>query len=267
MPAMKDINLKLEYNEVKQHNTSSTVHSPNSHKASPTHLDQKIEKIEKIDPSKPIREHIACIVDFILNNIGRIDESRLSLEESKYSFNPSLKQLFRALVNKYSGIVKTKEEMIKCVIRRAFKQMKNKIKESNGIDARSACKLICEKYFGISKEEFEKQALSHKDEEELLDDLLPFRKNSKNRTMNNSFLNQVFGSEEFKNDFDQFLQDLQESMFSDNERKAEKFVETLENLMRKNKIDDVQGIKRIPWLTLWIEKTKSVAIDMKRNGE
>lgn len=228
----------------------------------------KVEQFDlSFDPLKPNKEHITDIVNFVLQNVGRIDESTLSKYEKKYSQDGALHEVFSLLVNKYMSIVKTKEEMIKCIIRRAFKSMKNQIKKKYNIDAKAACKIICEKYFGISKEDFEKKALNPDDEEELLDDLLPFRKNSKNRTMNNSFLNQIFSSDEFKNDFETFISDLDDMLRSENERKSSKLVSQIEQLVKKKKITDLNNMKRIPWLGIWIEKTKSVAKEMMRNGQ
>jgi len=219
------------------------------------------------DPNKNTKSHIRDILDFVLENIGRISEAALEKEKAKYSFDKNLEEIFDLLIKKYSSTIKTKEEMVKYVIRRAFKSVKNHLKKEKNIDARTACKIICEKYFKISKEELKEKGIDPEDEEELLDALLPFRKNSKNRTMNNEFLAQIFSSEAFKSDYETFMTELDDTLNADNNRKMDKLVTQIEGLIKRKALHEISGFKRIPWLKIWIEKTRGIAKELIKSGE
>jgi hypothetical protein len=145
-------------------------------------INSKIEFIPETQPksnfvnkNKSTKAHVTDIVEFVLEHIGRISETELEKEKQNYSFDATLTQIFDLLLSKYTSTIKTKEEMIKYVIRRAFKALKNKIKKEKSVDSRTACKEICEKYFHRTREDLEKMGVNVDDEDEFFNALLPFR--------------------------------------------------------------------------------------------
>mmetsp|Transcript_5750 Transcript_5750/g.4940 ORF Transcript_5750/g.4940 Transcript_5750/m.4940 type:complete len:268 (-) Transcript_5750:1224-2027(-) len=215
---------------------------------------------------KDKKSQIHDILVYVLDNTGKISESELENYKSLLQNDSELCQILDLLVNKYSSSIKTKEEMVKYIIRRAFKFIKNKIKKEKNLDSKTACKEICDLYFNVNREDLEKQGVNCDDEDEFFNALLPFRKNSKNRTMNNDFLADLFSSEAFRNDYDAFLNHLDETLVQDNKRKIEKYVEYIEKLTKKNRTKDLEQYKRIPWLKSWNDKTRIIAADLVKNS-
>jgi len=54
--------------------------------------------------------------------------------------------------------------------------------------------------------------------------------------MNSSFINEVFSSEEFKRDYQTYLEDLDEILEADNNGKIERFVYFIEDCIKKKRI-------------------------------
>lgn len=98
-----------------------------------------------------------------------------------------LAEVFDVLVRKFRKLRKTKEEMTKYCMRKAFKFLGDKHKRA--LDGRETGEFLKE-YF----ERVEGEAFS-----------VPFRKNSEDKTMNTSFLRKVFGCPGFLADYQLFL--------------------------------------------------------------
>lgn len=212
--------------------------------------------------------HIKHIVNFLIQNFGRINQRDLDCERQKYEFDQSLVQVFDTLVSKYSATTKTKEEMIKYVLRKALKNIKDKAKEGTRRSEKEASKSFCQKYFNSSKEEIQKLGVDIEDDEELLKLLLPFKKTSKNKTMNANFLAKLFASEEFCGDYELYLSTFEKDADIDNNSKVKKFVTFILSCVKSKKINSIMNYKRVPWLKIWLINTKNVGLQLmkEKNG-
>jgi len=212
--------------------------------------------------------HIKHIVNFLIQNFGRINQRDLEAERQKYEFDHSLIQVFDTLVSKYSATTKTKEEMIKYVLRKALKNIKDKVKEGNRRTEKEASRSFCQKYFNSSKDEIQKLGVDVEDDEELLKLLLPFKKTSKNKTMNANFLGKLFASEEFSGDYELYLQAFEKDADIDNNSKVKKFVTFILSCVKSKKINSIMNYKRVPWLKIWLINTKNVGLQLmkEKNG-
>ena len=207
--------------------------------------------------STSLEAQIRQIVIFFIREYGKQDDEKFKHERSKYASSPALLKVFDSLVVKYSSTAKTREEMVKYVLRRAFKFFKRSIKKTTRLDSKTVSTKICEKYFNTSSEEAQKD--DDDEDEDLLKLLLPFRKNSKNKTMNSAFICEVFGNSEFRDDYKKYLVELDELIEKDNKEKVQRFTSFLEECVKKDCFEEVKKYKRIPWLQAWTVKTKRVA--------
>jgi len=78
---------------------------------------------------KSLLAQIRDIVEYLIQKVGKVSQEELDKEKKKYSFNDDLVKLFEVLIEKYKSTVKTKEELLKWIIRRVFKMKKNKSKK------------------------------------------------------------------------------------------------------------------------------------------
>jgi len=220
----------------------------------------KLEPSVEIPPlvtleKKGLKAQVKEILNFVLENFGRVSESNFEKEKQKYSYDSDLVMVFDMLTAKYSSTIKTKEEMVKYTLRRAFKFIKNTLKKNCNSNNKAVSKTICNKYFHVSEEEMANIGT----EEETLKVLLPFRKHSKNKTMNTTFIGEIFASEEFCRDYQIYLEHFEGILEADNKNKVERFTSFIEDCIRKRKIKDIKNYKRIPWPKLWILNTKNIA--------
>jgi len=209
--------------------------------------------------------HIKHIVNFLINNFGRINQRDLEAERQKYEFDQSLTQVFDTLVSKYAATTKTKEEMIKYVLRKALKNIKDKVKEGCRKNDKEAGKSFCQKYFNSSKEELLKMGVDIEDEDELLKLLLPFKKTSKNKTMNSNFLSKLFASDEFCSDYESYLNIFEKDAELDNNTKVKKFVTFILSCVKSKKTNSILNYKRVPWLKIWLNNTRNVGLQLMKD--
>jgi len=199
-----------------------------------------------------------------MHNLDKIEKAK-----KKFSSDQKLSQAFDALVAKYSSAVKTKENIVKYVLRKVFKSMKELLMKEKSMDSKTACGSFVEKYFPDSRGDLKEKGINIEDDEELFNALMPFKKNSKNKTMNNNFLIEIFTSESCRDDYNVFLAGLDDCMYADNYQKIERFLVYIEECVEKGAYKEIGKFKRLPWLRLWIEKTKETACDLvyyaKRN--
>jgi hypothetical protein len=211
------------------------------------------------DPDICFEAQIKYMVQFFVNNYGKKSEEEIKEERSKYAQNPKLLLVFDELVVKYGSTNKTKEELVKWVLRKAMKVTKKAIKGGKKVAQKTLSNDLCKRYFreNINLDE------ENEEVDEISGSLLPFRKNSKNKTMNAAFIAEIFSSSEFREDYEIFLQDFNEISDKENVDKTPKFVTFIIQCVKKNKISDIGKYKRIPWLMLWIHNAKKVAFELK----
>jgi len=216
----------------------------------------------KVQVPRPesMKEELEEMINFILNSIGKFNQnSAMEKGRMTYSKKPYLLPIFDALIQKLSPVKKHREDVIRYIIRRALKFMKKSIIEKEKVYGKRAYAALCKKYFEFDSEKLEKLGINTQDEKELIDFLLPYRKNSKNRTMNTDFTSEIFSSPEFCNDYKEFLKIFGKDLESDNLEKIKKLVQLSEECIKKNNTSSIKKCSRLPWLQTWIEKTKETA--------
>jgi hypothetical protein len=221
-------------------------------------IPQTVQPVQK----KSLKAQIKDIIHFVLDNFGRINEDQFNEEKVRYNYDKDLMMVFELLASKYASTIKTKEEMVKYTLRRAFKFVKSNLKKEMNANTKCVCKTLCSKYFGASQDEISKVG----SEEDFLKCVLPFRKNSKNKKMNTSFISEMFSSEEFCRDYENYLQSFDNILEADNKSKIDRMANYIEECIKKKKIRDIKNYKRIPWPKLWIISTKKIAQDLPTIG-
>lgn len=122
--------------------------------------------------------------------VKHVDRSDYSLQKEKQKCvgdDRDLAEVFEMLIRKFKKLKKTKEEMTKYCMRKAFKFL--------------ACKH--KKIFdGKDSTDFLKEYFEHMESESFS---VPFKKNSEEKTMNTNFLKKLFSSTQFTSDYKLFL--------------------------------------------------------------
>ncbi|CAD8124561.1 unnamed protein product [Paramecium sonneborni] len=140
---------------------------------------------------------------------------------------------------------KSREELIKFCLRKALKFIFRKVQEENDkskTNLKSAQKIFI-------------QALEQETNKHII---LPFRKNSKNKTMNSDFLKEIFSSQIFVHYYEQFLNCLDEQIQKDSKKKIASLCIKIQNKISDDKIFSFD-VKRLPWSLSNIEKVKITA--------
>jgi hypothetical protein len=215
-----------------------------------------------------LEAQIKYIVQFFINNFGIASDKDIQKTRAQYLHDKKLTAVFDALEKKYTAGGKTREEMIKWIVRKIFKSSKDNIKGKNKKSQRKLLEDVCNKYFKGPKisDSFVKKegkgSQNDDDNDDAVDFLLPFRKNSKNKTMNNNFVNELFQSEAFKRDYQIFLKQFDKTAEEDNTEKIRRFVRVVVECSKKGCFKSVMKYRRVPWLKSWQNKTKSVALEL-----
>lgn len=219
------------------------------------------------EPQKVTESQVKQVLDYLLKNIGQASQIELETEKQKICVdNETLKTIFDNLVSKYASITKTKEEMVKYVFRKALKSIKDQIKGGSKRNDKQVNKMFFQKYFKNSKEELLKRE-NDIEEEDLLDILLPFKKNSTNKTLNSKFLAKIFTSKEFCAAFEEYLAEFESEADYDNRVKVKKFVSFIMSCVKGNKVADILDCKRVPWLKSWVLNAKRIGHQLTQEKE
>lgn len=199
------------------------------------------------------------MVQFFVNNYGIITEEEITEARPRYANHQKLLDIFDALYGRYSTTGKTREEMVKWIIRRSLKVTKQLLKKNQKKDQKSALRDLCKRYFTNSDKSVKQEEL----DDDFVDKVLPFRKNSRNKTINTSFIMELFKSEEFKTDYNGFLGEFDQIIEKENIDKIAKFTKLLMECSRKGNFKPIFKYRRIPWLKLWMQNTKKIAQDLE----
>jgi len=181
-------------------------------------------------------------------------------ERSRFVNNQTLLKLFDSLRKKYISASKGREDTTRFILRKALSSRKNKLSKEMKISTKEASLQLCKRYFNFKEELSNKIDLE--EDEEILNYLLPYKKNSRNKTANNSFIKEIFTSESFYLDYLDFLKELDSILKRENQMKTEKFLVFLIKCVEEDRIEEIQKFARLPWLNLWIEATKRRAKEL-----
>ena len=201
---------------------------------------------------------IKYMIQFFVNNHGIIKENEMQTERSRYTHDKKLLKLFDTLNRKYSSTTKTKEELIKWVIRRAIK---------SGKDHETENEENCEKTLKkLHSEDGQKASPNHDDEEShdvWIESLLPFKKSSKNKTMNSQFLAEIFASERFRADYHTFMGEIEKVIEEDTADKMRRFLQFVIDCVNKDTMEKIIKYRRVPWLKKWGNNARKIALQIK----
>jgi len=223
--------------------------------------DLKVEEKE-VSPSLDLKRYITHMLHFFIQNFGKIDQIQCEHERRKYSFHINLLSLFDALAEKYKSASKCREDMIRYVLRKALAYLRDSLRVKQKLTSKNASIVLCQKYFEINSEEMIMNNIDMEKEEDLLNFLLPYKKNSRNKTANNSFITELFASEAFYQDYLDYLSNFEEIVEQDNQRKINKFIDFLVVCVQENTIPRIKNFKRLPWLNAWLRTSKIIAHEL-----
>ena len=222
----------------------------------------KVEENETCSLKSELRIQVEGMVNFFLKTFGKSDKKEISEERAQYKENQKLLKLFDALSGKYHSASKNKEDMTRFVLRKALTYLRDVLRSEHKTSAKGASILLCKKYFSERFNELIHEmndAVSMENYDKLLGFLLPYKKNSRNKTANMSFILEIFASKNFYQDYLGFLQNFDEILQLDNENRMKKFVDFLINCIENNSCHKIKNFKRLPWLEAWVENTKKIA--------
>jgi len=242
--------LKIEEGHLKVENSESEDNNE---------IYQKEGKKEGTD-KVVLRTQIEGILLFFLRNFGK-----LSINEMNYHrnlINSNFGNLFDALAEKFESAKKCREDMIRFILRKVITSIRDSLRDQQKLTARAATLALCKKYFGARFDELIKSEPQLENDEELLSFLLPYKRNSRNRTANTSFIMEIFTSTEFHEDYKLFLENLKEILFNENQKKIGKFIDFLMNCVETNQLTRIKYFKRIPWVDTWNESTCVIAYEL-----
>jgi hypothetical protein len=208
-----------------------------------------------------LKAQISQMINFFVTEFGKVNQERVLQQRNLYAFNQTLLSLFDELTQKYSSSTKCREDMMRFVLRKALSFLRDSLRDKQGLTARAASILLCQKYFKLDSEDLN-QKVNTKNEKEVLSFLLPYKKNSRNKTANTKFMTEIFASEAFYQDYLEYLDNFDEILGSDNQKKIGRFSEFLFNCVKENNVEKVRNYKRLPWLKVWEETTKVIAFEM-----
>ena len=215
-----------------------------------------------VDNDSDIELKIRRMLCYFTENYGMTTEYDIQQEKQKYSHNNALTQIFDILTSKYSSIVKTREQRVKWIIRRALKINKQLVDGGAKVNSVKTIQMNTRCVEKIKEEEDLILKIKEDDFEDTLGLHLPFSMNSKKKTMNSSFLAELFKSEKFKQDYCIFLQDFDSIIARDSADKIIKFTWFIVDCIKKNRLNAIKGFNRIPWLKTWFQSTRKLAEEL-----
>jgi len=77
--------------------------------------------------------------------------------------------------------------------------------------------------------------------------------------MNSTFLKKIFKSDLFLSDYKKYLDRFEELADLENDKKIQKCVTAITDLVEKRKNDKIKTYKRLPWTQQWLKETKELA--------
>ena len=222
----------------------------------------KAEELQEKQSSDPLKANVIQILYFFLNEFGKINQENITNQRAKYNNNSSLLQLFDALVERYLSASKCREDMIRFVLRKALSFLRDSLRNKHNLTSKAASLAFCQRYFNNKVEEMVQYEIDIDNEKEVLNFLLPYKKNSRNRTANNRFITEIFTSDIFYGDYLGYLDNFDEIMKKDNQKKINKFIDFLVDCVKNETISKVKKFKRLPWLNGWLETSKVIAYEL-----
>jgi len=180
---------------------------------------------------------------FVVNGLVSFhDQFEINIEKKLLPLeakNPQIFQIFSLLNEKYFSIKKTKEEQSKFLFRKSFKYIKKKLQEEKrGMLKRNIKRLYLEMYF---------------------------KKNSSIKTITQNSLQVLFANKKYFKEFESFLQNYEEFVMKENQKKILKIAKEIYVLYVENRLDNIKTIQHFPWLKCWILSCKTMGEQILEN--
>ncbi|KAL4468575.1 hypothetical protein ABPG74_005078 [Tetrahymena malaccensis] len=213
----------------------------------PLEHQQKIIQIIQPQPQVAIKEkdQILDIINYLIEKDKTMSQSNARQRLALIANKPKYEIIMRVFEIKFAQMSKSKEEMIKFCMRKAFKFVYDKIvSEKKQKLNKKEQKQLKNEYFGITNES---------------EYALPFRDDSAEKTMNDDFLKKTFALNNFINDYKQFLENYDDILEKDNQKKIAILVDQILETPDENYEQGLLKIKRIPWSREILEQTKQLA--------
>jgi hypothetical protein len=211
----------------------------------------------------PLRKKLEKMIRQIMTHLSQNDTEAAEKAKEQYKQDPILAMIYEKLVIRYYSSKKCKEDIIRYILRKLFKTLRTNIIKEEKVSNKRASFVICQRYFSSRFDEIKEAGVNLDDEEELLQFFMPYRKGSKNRTMNNSFIAEIFSSEEFCKVYETFLNNqFERFLLADNNRKIKKLIDLLVTCVHKNDITKLSKCNRLPWLDVWLQDARSIAASL-----
>jgi len=221
----------------------------------------KLENHQENKLKMQLKTEIMQMLSFIISQYGKTSNNQIINERLKYAYDQRLLRLFDSLTQKYSSAAKCREDMIRFVLRKAISYLRDSIRQKHKLNTKAASVALCQRYFSTESEELS-QVVSTGDADQIVNFLLPYKKNSRNRTANTAFITEIFSSKVFYQDYVEYLKKFDALLQEDNHKKAEKFAEFLMDCVMEGSYDKIRNYKRLPWLITWLQSTKVIAYEL-----
>ncbi|CAD8109863.1 unnamed protein product [Paramecium primaurelia] len=161
--------------------------------------------------------------------------------------------LIESLINRYQNQKKTKEEQIKFILRKCFKFLKQKMNLNElTMSAYEIEKVFYKEYFSSNDN---------------IEELIPFRSESSNKTMNTSYLKKIFSSEKFYEGYLSYLEHFDEIWDQENNEKIQNMAKQVLKFIASGQIDKISTYKRVPWILSMKQRCYELAVSFKAYHE
>jgi len=228
----------------------------------PTRQEEK-PKNSTVGLDIPLRKKLEKMIRQIMTHLSQNDTEAAEKGKEQYKQDPMLSMIYEKLVIRYYSSKKCKEDIVRYILRKLFKTLRTNIIKEEKVSNKRASFVICQRYFSSRFDEIKEAGVNLDDEEELLQFFMPYRKGSKNRTMNNSFIAEIFSSEEFCKVYETFLNaQFERFLIADNNRKIKKLIDLLVICVHKNDITKLSKCNRLPWLDIWLQDARNIAASL-----
>ncbi|CAK93534.1 unnamed protein product (macronuclear) [Paramecium tetraurelia] len=192
-----------------------------------------------------VEKELKLLLIYLSKNISLLKDSVFDefVFENLRTLSSLQKDLPDMIKQRYILMNKTKEEMTKFIIRRCFLFIKSQIhyEEKEGFTAEERDRMFYNSFFSDDKE-FMKSHLK-----ESIDDMIPFRKDSKMKTMNDIYLKRLFESERFSKYYSLFLTHFKDICMNENEEKIQNMSKQFFKIIVARDYGKIKTYRRFPW--------------------
>ena len=222
----------------------------------------RYEEIKVAKLTQKLEKDLEGIINSILDKNGRKTSKEVDKDLANLAHNEALSQIYSQVLLKYQKALKVKEDTVRLVLRKALTWIRDEVRVTENLSAKAASLVLCKRYFRSKIKDLEASL----NDDELLNFLLPYKKNSRNKTANKAFATEIFASEDFYKDYREFLENIEKILEIENTQKKRKFLDFLLDCAKKGNFEKIQAYKRLPWSESWIESIKTVAFQLVNKG-